>query len=109
VYKFEQTPESWTATLADRVVKGRGWELRLEAARRMNPMFASTNSRRVPSPDGHEAMSRILPEFFDPDPAGRSTPVDVLAREEPEEDDDDEEEEDEEEGEDDRDSDGYSE
>jgi hypothetical protein len=55
-------------------------------------------------------MSRILPEFIDPDPADhRTLAADALVREEPQEEDEEDDEEDDEEGEDDGNSDGYSE
>ena len=54
-------------------------------------------------------MSRIPPEFIDPDPADRTLAADALVREEPQEEDEEEDEEDDEEGEDDGNSDGYSE
>jgi len=57
----------------------------------------------------HYRMTRMLPEFIDPDPADRSTGGDLLARQEPEEEDDEDEDEDREEDDNDGNSDGYSE
>lgn len=105
------------------------------AARRMNPIVRSCELPARPLPQSmvllpslplasscgfvaavgkaHEvydyAVSRILSEFVDPDPADRSAVLDVVLREQPEEDEDEDEEEDDQDGEDDGNSDGYSE
>lgn len=80
------------------------------AARRLNPTFVPTNSRRASSPISI-AMSIMLSQFVDPGLAEPPMSVSLLAQEEPddEEDEDDDDEDDQESGDDDADSDGYSE
>jgi hypothetical protein len=111
VYKFDQTPGSrsgydfWQSAKRSAVERQR-----VLAARRLNPTFVPTNSRRASSPISI-ALSRMLIEFVDPDPVTRRPAVNFLAQEGPGDEDDEEEEDedDEESGEDDGAFDGYSE
>ena len=93
-----------------KVAESRQERQRLMVARRMNPAFVPTNSRRVFF-FGRYKMSRMLSEFVDSDPADRTVAVDARLREEPEADDDDEDDDDDdkEDQDNDSDSDGYSE
>ena len=96
-----------------KVAESRQERQRLMVARRMNPAFVPTNSRRVFF-FGRYKMSRMLSEIVDSDPADRTVAVEPRLREEPEADEDDEEEDDDDEDDkedqdNDGDSDGYSE
>ena len=70
---------------------------------------SKTGKKTARSEAYHWAMSRICPEYLDPETSDRSVAADVLVREEPDEEEDGEGDGEEKEGEEEEDDEGYSE